>query len=150
MRGAKLAAAALLLPGAAGAQDATRPDTFCPDLQRVLEAAEYDHGFSMLERARGAPPRLGFPGGCQATGDERQQYWVCGQSLAPAWLSGETLSARIAACRPDAVRTESRMTRETIFTVPHAQIRVFEHGGPRAHVGRIVELVVEATPSGEA
>jgi hypothetical protein len=113
----------------------------------VLEAAEYDHGFAMLERARGAPPRLGFPRGCQATGDERQQYWVCGQSLAPAWLSGESLSAHVAACRPEAARTEDRMGRETIFTVPHARIRVSEHGGPRAHVGRIVELVVEAIPS---
>jgi len=137
-------AAALLQAGAGRAAEAERTDAFCLDLGRLLQAAGTEGGFAGLERARGAPPRLGFPAPCQATGDERRQYWVCGQSLAPDWLGRAGLAAQVAACLPDSARTEDRGARETVFAAPGVRIRISEHGGPRAHVGRTVSLVVEA------
>jgi len=143
MRGLRAAIAAAAALGAAPAEAHPR-DTFCAELQRVVEAARRDHGFAGLERSRAAPPRLGFAYGCLATGDERRQYWLCGQSFAPDSLSLESLAARTAACLPEAARSDRTPWRETLFTLPYAQIRISEQGGPGAHVGRIVGLAVEA------
>ena len=138
-------AIALLAPAAGQAQRVHQD--FCHGLKRVVEAAQYEGGFGQLERSRAAPPHLGFRHGCRATGDERRQYWHCGQNLAPEDMSRDALAARVADCLPDAVRSTSRFGRDAHFTLPHAQIRIGELGGPRAKVGRIVELVVEATPA---
>jgi hypothetical protein len=141
-----IAAAAALAPGVAAAQGPSAQEVFCADLKRVVEAAELGGDFTALERSRAAPPRLGFVNGCRATGDETKRYWVCGQSFAPDELSRDSLAERIAQCLPDAVRSQSGLPRDSVFTLPFARIHISEIGGPRAHVGRIVELVVEAVP----
>lgn len=137
-----IAAAALLAPPAAQAQLVRQE--FCHGLERVVDAARDEGGFLFLERARAAPPHLGFRHGCRATGDSKRQYWLCTQNLAPVDLSREALAGRVAACLPQAVRSTGDYGQETVFTLPHAQIRITERGGPRAKVGRIVTLVVEA------
>jgi hypothetical protein len=142
-----IAAAALLAPGPVWAEPPSRQQIFCAELRRVVEVAELGGDFGYLERSRAAPPRLGFAQGCQATGDSKKQYWVCGQSFAPETMSLDNLAARIAECLPEAVRGKHGLAREAVFTLPRAQIHISELGGPGAHVGRIVELVVEATPA---
>jgi hypothetical protein len=139
-----MAATALLAP-AAPAQPVARE--FCKGLERVIDAAREDGGFLRLERARGAPPHLGFRHGCRATGDGKRQYWMCGQNLAPAEMSRDALAARVATCLPEAVRGSNGFTRDAVFTLPHARISISELGGPRAKVGRIVQLTVEAIPA---
>lgn len=141
---AAIVAAALLVPGAAQAEPPSKPQIFCAELKRVVEVAELGGDFTYLERSRAAPPRLGFAQGCQATGDAKKQYWVCGQSFAPETLSRDALAERIAACLPEAVRGRSGLAPDAVFTLPYARIHVSEIGGPGAHVGRIVELMVEA------
>jgi hypothetical protein len=141
-----IAAAALAAPAAAQAQ-LVKQD-FCHGLERVVEAARDNGGFLFLERARAAPPHLDFRHGCRATGDERRQYWLCTQSLAPEHMSREALAARVEACLPEAVRSTGDYGHESVFTLPQAQIRISERGGPGAKVGRIVTLVVEATRVG--
>jgi hypothetical protein len=141
---ATLAAAALLAPGPAEAGPPSRQEIFCAELKRVVEVAELGGDFTYLERSRAAPPSLGFAHGCQATGDEKKRYWACGQSFAPDHLSRDALAERISACLPDAVRGQASLAREAVFTLPYARIHVSELGGPGAHVGRIVELSVEA------
>jgi hypothetical protein len=145
MRGISVAAAAALLAPAAQAQLVSQD--FCHGLTRVVEAAREAGGFEWLERARAAPPHLGFRHGCRATGDEKRQYWLCTQNLAPAQMSRDALAARTAECLPDAVPGRNGSTRDAVFTLPHAEIRISERGGPRAKVGRIVQLVVEAIPA---
>lgn len=143
-----IAAAAMLAPAAAQAQ-LVRQD-FCWGLKRVVTAARAEGGFLGLERSRAASPHLGFRHGCRATGDEKRQYWLCHQNLAPAEMSRAALAARVAQCLPEAVRSTSDYGRDSMFTLPHAQIRITERGGPGAKVGRIVTLVVEALPAGRA
>jgi hypothetical protein len=139
------AAAALLAPAAAQAQRVDQD--FCHGLKRVIEAARHEGGFDGLERARAAPPHLGFRHGCGRTGDERRQFWMCSQNLAPEEMSRDALAARVAACLPEAVRGRNGFTRDALFTLPHARIHISEVGGPRAKVGRIVQLTVEAIPA---
>ena len=141
------AAAAILMPGTARAEPPSRQQIFCAELRRVVEVAELGGDFTYLERSRAAPPRLGFRDGCQATGDEKRHYWHCSQSFAPEEMGRDVLAARIAECLPKAVRSGAGLTRDAVFTLPSARIHVSEIGGPRAHVGRIVELTVEALPS---
>lgn len=69
-----MAAAASLVP--AGAQAQLVHQDFCDGLERVVEAAQEENGFLSLERARAAPPHLGFRHGCRATGDGKRQYWL--------------------------------------------------------------------------
>ena len=145
MKRIAIMAAALLAPSTAAAEIPSPQEIFCAELKRVVEVAELGGDFTYLERSRAAPPRLGFAHGCQATGNEKKGYWLCGQSLAPDSLSRERLAARISACLPEAARTDPGPWRETLFTLPYAEIRISEIGGPGAHVGRIVELVVEAS-----
>lgn len=140
-----MAAVALLAPEAVPAQLVSQD--FCHGLERVVEAARQEGGFLWLERARAAPPHLGFRHGCRATGDDKRQYWLCTQNLAPAEMSGDALTERVAACLPEAVRSTGDYGHQAIFTLPHAQIRISERGGPKAKVGRIVTLVVEALPA---
>lgn len=140
-------AVALVAPSAARAAPPSKQQIFCAELKRVVEVAELGGDFAYLERSRAAPPRLGFAQGCQATGDSKKQYWVCGQSFAPEALSRDALAQRISICLPDAVRGQASLAREALFTLPYARIHVSELGGPGAHVGRIVELVVEAIPA---
>lgn len=141
-----IAAAALLAPAAAQAQLVAQD--FCHGLERAVDAAGDEGGFLRLERSRAAPPHLGFRHGCRATGDQKRQYWLCHQNLAPDHMSGESLSARVAACLPEAVRSTGAYGRETFFDLPHARIRISESGGPRAKVGRIVTFAVEALHAG--
>ena len=138
---------AALLAAPAGAQPPSRQQIFCAELRRVVDVAELDGDFLYLERSRAAPPALGFRHGCRATGDERRRYWLCSQNLAPEEMSRDALAARVGQCLPEAVRSTGRFGREAIFTLPRAQIRIDEFGGPGAKVGRIVQLVVEATRS---
>lgn len=140
-----IAAAALAAP-AAGKAQLVKQD-FCHGLERVVEAARDKGGFLFLESARGAPPHLDFRHGCRATGDGTRQYWLCHQNLAPEQMSRAALAARIAACLPGAVPPTGDHGRESVFTLPQARIRISERGGPRAKVGRIVTLVVEAVPA---
>jgi len=112
-----------------------------------VKIAELGGDFAYLERSRAAPPRLGFRDGCQATGDSKKQYWHCGQNFAPESLSRDALAQRIADCLPKAVRGHSSLARDAAFTLPYARIHISEIGGPGAHVGRIVELTVEAVPA---
>jgi len=139
-----IAAAAILASATARAQPPSSQQIFCAELRRVVEVAELEGDFTYLERSRAAPPTLGFRDGCRATGDEKRHYWHCGQNLAPEEMSRDALAARIAECLPDAVRSRSGLTRDAVFTLPHARIHVSELGGPKAHVGRIVALTVEA------
>jgi hypothetical protein len=143
--GRAVAAAALLTSAAGQAQGGLVSQDFCHGLERVIEAAQYEGGFDLLERARAAPPHLGFRGGCRATGDERREYWSCGQNLAPVEKRLAALAERVQACLPEAVRAPPGLARDAVFTVPHARIRISERGGPRAHVGRIVSFTVERT-----
>ena len=145
-RMAIVAAAALLAPGSALAEIPSKQQIFCAELRRVVHVAELDGDFTYLERSRAAPPRLGFVNGCQATGDDRKGYWLCAQSFAPEALSRDALAARVAECLPEAVRGPPTLARDADFTLPYARIRISELGGPGAHVGRIVELVVERIP----
>ena len=138
-----IATVAVLVPGAGSAQAGPAQD-FCHGLERVVEATRQDRGFAWLERARAAPPHLGFVHGCRATGDARRQYWLCGQNLAPEEMSRDALAARVAACLPEAVRGPPSLARDAVFTLPHARIHISELGGPGAHVGRIVSFSVEA------
>jgi hypothetical protein len=144
---AAITAITLLAATSASAQP-TREEIFCAELKRVVEVAELGGDFASLERSRAAPPTLGFAHGCRATGDERKQYWHCGQSFAPESLGRDALAGRIAACLPQAVRGKPGLAREASFTLPHARIHISELGGPGAHVGRIVGLVVEAREDG--
>ncbi|MET1110547.1 MAG: hypothetical protein ABWX67_03370 [Allosphingosinicella sp.] len=141
-----IAAAALLAQGPAGAEPPSKQRIFCSELRRIVEVAELDGDFTYLERSRAAPPRLGFANGCQATGDATKRYWHCGQNFAPESLSRDALAARVAACLPEAVRGPPGLARDALFTLPYARIHISELGGPGAHVGRIVELVVESIP----
>jgi hypothetical protein len=145
-RDAIVAASALLISSAVGAQPPSKQEIFCSDLRRVAEVAELGGDFAWLERSRAAPPRLGFPS-CQATGDEKKRYWLCGQSFAPEAMGRDALDARIAGCLPEAVRGPRSLARDALFTLPYARIHVSELGGPGAHVGRVVELVAEAIPT---
>ncbi|HET9640080.1 MAG TPA: hypothetical protein VFP12_12825 [Allosphingosinicella sp.] len=146
MKPIAIVAAALLASGPAQAEPPSKQQIFCAELRRVVYVAELDGDFTYLERSRAAPPRLGFANGCQATGDEKKQYWLCGQNFAPESLSRDALAARVAACLPEAVRGPPGLARDALFTLPYARIHISELGGPGAHVGRIVELVVEAIP----
>jgi hypothetical protein len=146
MKAVAVLAAALLMPMTAAAQFGPAQD-FCHGLNRVVEAAGQEGGFAWLERARAAPPHLGFRHGCRATGDERRQYWLCTQNLAPEAMSRDALAARTAECLPEAARGRNGSTRDAVFTLPHARIRISELGGPKAKVGRIVTLMVEAVPA---
>jgi hypothetical protein len=141
---ATIVAAALLAPSAAQAQSGLVSQDFCHGLKRAVEAARQEGGFLRLERARAAPPHLGFRHGCRATGDERRQYWLCGQNLAPEEMSRDALAVRVVACLPEAARGSNGFTRDAVFILPHAKIHISELGGPKAKVGRIVQLTVEA------
>jgi hypothetical protein len=147
MKPMAIAAAALLASAPARAEPPSRQQIFCAELRRVVAVAELGGDFTDLERSRAAPPTLGFRNGCQATGDEKRHYWHCGQSLAPEEMSGEALAGRIAECLPEAGRSGNGLTRDAVFTLPYARISVSQLGGPKAHVGRIVELTVEALPA---
>lgn len=138
--------ATALLASAAGQAQPVGQD-FCHGLERVVEAARFDGGFQRLERSRAAPPHLGFRHGCRATGNDERQYWMCSQNLAPEELSRDRLAARVAECLPEAVQGPDDSFRDSVFILPHARIRISEYGGPRAKVGRIVQLVVEAIPA---
>ena len=144
--GSAIAAAAMVAPMAVQAQNGLVRQDFCHGLERVLDSARDEGGFLFLERARAAPPHLDFRHGCRATGDRKRQYWLCTQNLAPAEMSREALAQRVAACLPDATRSAEDYGHEAVFTLPYARIRITERGGPKAKVGRIVTLVVEATP----
>jgi hypothetical protein len=144
MKRIAIVAAAVLVPGSAQAEMPSPQQIFCAELKRVVEVAELGGDFAYLERSRAAPPRLGFAQGCQATGDERKQYWVCGQTFAPEEMDRDHLAARVAACLPEAVGGPRGLFHDALFTLPYARIHISELGGPGAHVGRIVDLVVEA------
>jgi hypothetical protein len=135
-----IAAAALLAPGLAGAEPPSKQQIFCAELRRIVEVAELGGDFTYLERSRAAAPRLGFRK-CFAAAAARPA-WYCHQSMAPDHLSLDGLAASTADCLPEAARTPASGD-EAIFTLPHARIRITEHGGPRAHVGRIVSYRVE-------
>ena len=145
-----IAAAAALAAGAAEAQQRSRPSDaklFCHDLKRTLKAASYDDGFEHLERSRAAPPQFGFrPGACHAlqTSAAATAMWRCYQTLAPESLALATLVAHTAACLPDAKREASGYHWEAVFSHESGRIRITERGGPRAKVGRIVTLTIEA------
>lgn len=139
-----IGAAALLVPGAARARPV--PQDFCGALERAIEIAQSDGDFSYLERSRAAPPHFGFLHGCRASAaaGSTPAAWECHQSLAPDGLSLASLAGRIEGCRPDAVRTRDRGGRQAVFTLPQTRILIRESGGPRAKVGRIVTLRIEA------
>lgn len=136
----KMAIAALALaPLGPAPTEIAKP--FCAELMRVVETAGRGDGFHALERARGAPPRLGFDHCFVAHAARPTRY--CHQTMAPDHLSLQGLSADTAACLPAAVREPSGRD-EAIFTHPDVRITMGESGGPRAHVGRILSYRVEA------
>jgi len=137
-----IVALALLATGTTRAEPPSKPRIFCAELRRVVHVAELGGDFSYLERSRAAPPKLGFIN-CEAAG-EKKQYWSCGQSLAPDELNRDNLAAQVAECLPEAVREADGLLRDSEFTLPYARIHIGELGGPGAHDGRIVLLVVEA------
>ncbi|HYI39014.1 MAG TPA: hypothetical protein VE053_01715 [Allosphingosinicella sp.] len=142
-----IAAAAVLASGTVQAETPSSGRIFCAELRRVLDVAALDGDFTYLERSRAAPPRLGFRDGCQATGDGKRHYWACSQNLSPEATSRDALAARVTGCLPEAVRAKPGLTRDAVFTLPHARIHISEIGGPGAKVGRIVQLTVEAIPA---
>ena len=137
----------MMAQAAAGQAPAPPPAGFCRDLERVVEAAARPGGFDALEIARPNPPDFGFLYGCGRSGDARQAYWLCTQNLAPESLGHERLAANVTACRPDAQPLPTEHRGERRFRLPHAEVRIFESGGPRAHVGRMVSFVVAADPA---
>ena len=139
-----LAAAALSASTSAQTQPPSDALIFCAELRRVLDVAALDGDFTYLERSRAAPPRLGFRHGCRAAGDSNRRYWTCGQSLSPEDMSLDALAVRVAGCVPEAVRARPGPARDAVFTLPGARIHISEFAGPRAKVGRIVQLTVEA------
>lgn len=146
MKRIAIVAAAMLAPGAAQADMPSPQEIFCAELKRVVEVADLGGDFAYLERSRARPPGLGFDGGCRAAGDSKKQYWVCGQTFAPEEMGLDRLAARVAACLPEAVGGPRSLFHDAVFTLPYARIHISELGGPGAHVGRIVDLVVEAVP----
>lgn len=155
---AMAAAAALAAAGGAQAQAADEAARFerdyCHDLQRLVQGAP---DFVAIYNARPAPPWLGFrPGACRAheATERLPAAWSCHQHLAPRHLGLDRLVAQTGACLPAARLERDRLGREATFTLPGLRILISEHGGPRAHVGRIVALRVEAVagqaaPAGE-
>jgi hypothetical protein len=157
------AVAALLGAGAAQAQESVEAihfkRDFCRGLKQLVEAAaearrqppaEAGRVFLDIYNRRSATSWFGFrPGACRASaGTEKYpaSYW-CHQHLAPLHLSLESLSRETAACYPEAKAERDRWGRGATFTLPDARIQIGESGGPRAKVGRIVRLTVEAIPS---
>jgi len=138
--------AGLAMAQAAEAQRPSDQELFCADLQRVLEDAGGDQPFHLLENGRAAPPTLGFAGGCRRSGDARQYFWLCTQTLAPPELSLRSLVERTRACLPDAPRPAMNRVFAR-FDLPNAVIRIDERGTERSHVGRSVTLIVEAPPA---
>ena len=140
------ALAAAMAAGAAQAQPPAPPDgAFCAELQRIVAAADDEEPFLALERPRPSPPTLGFRYGCGRAGDARRHYWACSQTLAPDWLGAARLVERTRRCLPEARALPVEHHREFRFDLPGAEIRISEHGGPSAHVGRVVSFTVEAT-----
>jgi hypothetical protein len=141
-----IAAAALLAPAAGQGQNGRVGQDFCNALNRVVQVAQMDGDFAHLERSRAGEPRFGFRHGCraQAASERFPAAWSCHQNLAPAELGLESLTGKVGACLPSAVRSRGRYGDEAIFTLPRARIVIEQSGGPRAHVGRIVTFRVEA------
>ena len=136
----------VLAQTAAGQTPSQAFDPFCRDLQRVLEVADRPEGFDQLERARPNPPSFGFMYGCRPSGASGH-VWLCGQNLAPETLSRDRLAASVTACRPEAKALPSRHPNSRRFRLPGVEIRIYESGGPRAHVGRSVTFLIEANPA---
>lgn len=149
MRRVAMVLAGLAMAQAAQAQRPLGQTQFCADLERVLEDANGDQPFYLLENGRAAPPGLGFVHGCRRSGDARQYFWLCTQNLAPPELSVRSLMERVQACLPNAPRPTFNR-RSARFELPDAVIRINEHGTDRAHVGRSVTLVVEAPAAARA
>jgi len=141
-------AAALLVPAAGEAQRV--PQDFCLGLERAVEVAQTDGDFTYLDRSRAAPPHFGFVHGCRASAATGRlpAAWSCHQTLAPESLSLASLAERTAACLPEAVRSRGKYGDEAVFALPRARISIRERGGPRAKVGRIVTLRIEAVRDG--
>jgi hypothetical protein len=143
-------AAAMLAAGTAEAQDrssaarAAFERDFCHELRRLVRESP---DFEGIDKAKPAPPRLGFaPGACSSNGPSERYpaSWRCHQSLAPPHLEFSNLVEKTAACLPDAQRLEAEYPREALFETERVRIRIFESGGARAKVGRIVDYRVES------
>jgi hypothetical protein len=145
-RSGAIAAAALTAATAGEAQNGRVAQDFCNALNQMVQVAQMDGDFELVERSRAAPPHFGFRHGCRAhrATERLPAAWWCHQNLAPEELSLNSLAARTAACLPSAARSRGRWGGEAIFTLPRARIVIDQSGGPRAHVGRIVTFRVEA------
>lgn len=127
----------LAVPTAGQAQ----PDVFCEDVRRVAAGAEESPPFASL-RAVNFEPRL-LAGNCFFSDSGG---YTCGQSLVPAELTKETVAARIQACLPGATLTVERtyLLDQRVVRLGRFSATVMEHGGPRAHVGRIINIYIAA------
>lgn len=141
-----IAAAAMLAPVAGEAQNGRVAQDFCNALNRMVQVAQMDGDFDLVERSRPAPPHFGFRHGCRAQRATARLpgAWWCHQNLAPEELSLDSLAERTGACLPSAARSSGRWGGEAIFTLPRARIVIEQSGGPRAKVGRIVTYRIEA------
>jgi hypothetical protein len=136
-----LAAALLAVPGAALAR---KDDPFCRDVRRLARGAAETPPFRSL-RAENFTPRL-LARGCffsDAGG------YTCSQTLVPPGLTRESVARRIHACLPGATLATRRdyLNHERIVRRGRFSARVVEHGAPRAHVGRIINIYIAAEPA---
>ena len=126
-----------------GAGQPTTPadDPFCDDIRALARGAEEPDPFRSL-RDREFTPRLGR-GHCffsDAGG------YTCGHNLSRPEETREAYAARIHACLPGSVRETDRdyLRHYEIVRSGRFEARVIEHGADRGHVGRTVNIYIQA------
>jgi hypothetical protein len=126
----KILLAALL--HAAAPPEAAPADPFCADLRSLAAAAEESPAFGSLA---GSYCMVSRPAGIA---------FLCTRSLAPPELATGPLVERMKQCLPGAVVTKGEYPMDSTRVV-HGRLRmeISEHGGPGAHVGRIVTVYIE-------
>lgn len=123
------------------ALSAAPADLFCDEVRTLAAGAEEPQPFASLV-ARHFQPRL-LDGYCfhnDANG------YTCGQSLAPAGLTRQSIASHLMSCLPGAsLSTDvSGYDKATIVRSGRFEARLSEHGTERSHVGRQVEILVGA------
>jgi len=138
MRSISLALA--LLP-AATAAEAPAEDPFCEPLRQLAQGAGETVPFQSL-RESGFQSGLGS---AYCSFNDAGGY-TCGHSLARPDETRDNYARRIAACLPGSTRTTETdyPDRYEVVRLGKFRVRVVEHGNDRAHVGRIIDIYIDA------